>query len=83
MANDKANYVGKIPVFDIYCAAYLEFNNIPSELILQGTRVIFEFPAKDRVYEMLREYQGNPSISLLDYINILRRLRSRMLSKRG
>lgn len=73
----------KIPVFDIHTAAYLEFKNASPELTLQGTRVVFEFPAIEGVYKLLREYQTNPSIPVLDYVNVLRRLRSRMLSMRG
>lgn len=83
MANDKGTYKSKIPVFDIHTAAYLELKKIVPELSVQGTRVVFEFPTTDEVYKTLREYQNNPSIPVLDYVNVLRRLRSRMLSMRG
>lgn len=73
----------KLPVFDIHAAAYLEFKSISPELIMQGTRVVFEFEASEKVYQLLREYQSNPSVSILDYVNVLRRLRARMLSMRG
>jgi hypothetical protein len=83
MANDKEQNKSKIPIFDINTAAYLELSNIAPELTLQGTRVVFEFPATDRVFKLLSEYQSNPSVPVLDYVNVLRRLRSRMLSMRG
>jgi len=73
----------KIPIWDIHTASFLGLNNISPQLTLQGTRVVFEFDATDEVYKLLRAYQGNPSIPILDYVNILRRLRSRMLSMRG
>jgi hypothetical protein len=81
MERDQAK--GSIPVFDIHTATYLELKGIAPELTLQGTRVVFEFPATDRVYAMLREYQNNPSIPVLNFVNILRRLRSKMLSMRA
>ncbi len=78
-----AKIKGKIPVFDIHTASYLELKNISPELTLQGTRVVFEFDSSDEVYRLLRDYQCNPSTPILDYVNVLRRLRSRMLSLRG
>ena len=67
---------------DIHTAAYLEFNGI--ELILSkiGTRVVFSIPANDLSYRLLAEFQTNPEVPILDYVNILRRLRSRMLAVR-
>jgi hypothetical protein len=73
---------GKIPVFDIHQASFLEVNGISPQLSMQGTRVIFEFEPSEALYKLLREYQGNPSIPILDYVSVLRRLRSRMLSMR-
>jgi len=72
----------KIPVFDIHTASFLELNNVSPQLTLQGTRVVFEFDANDEVYKLLKTYQSNPAIPILDFVNVLRRLRSRMLSMR-
>jgi hypothetical protein len=83
MAKDKGTDKSKIPVFDIHTASFLELNNISPELTLQGTRVVFEFEPSEALYRLLREYQNNPSIHILDYVNVLRRMRSRMLSMRG
>lgn len=83
MVKDKGMGKGKIPVFDIHQASFLEHNGIFPELTLQGTRVVFEFDPSETVYKLLRDYQNNPSIPILDYVNVLRRLRSRMLSMRG
>lgn len=59
-----------------------EFKGTPSILTKQGSRVVFEVPAIDVTYELLRGYQDNPSIPLLDYVAVLRRLRARMLEAR-
>lgn len=83
MGKDKGIGKGKIPVFDIHQASYLEHNGIYPELTLQGTRVVFEFDPSEAVYKLLRDYQNNPSIPILDYVGVLRRLRSKMLSMRG
>jgi hypothetical protein len=82
MAKEKGPGKSKIPVFDIHTASFLELNNVSPELALQGTRVVFNFEPSETLYMLLREYQDNPSIHILDYVNVLRRLRSRMLSMR-
>ena len=83
MVNDSTTGKGKIPVFDINVATFLELNNAPPELTMLGSRVVFEFESSDAVYTLLRAYQSNPSVPILDYVNVLRRLRARMLSMRG
>jgi hypothetical protein len=72
----------KIPIFDIHTASFLELKHISPELTLEGTRVVFEFNSSEEVYKLLKEYQSNPSVPLLDYVSVLRRLRSKMLSMR-
>jgi hypothetical protein len=73
----------RIPLFDIHLAAFLLLNNESPELTKEGTRVIFEFPSTDVVHTLLRQYQTNPPVNVLDYAGALRRLRSMMLSMRG
>ena len=77
MVNDKW-----LPLYDIYPAAFLEFHHIQLNLTKQGTRVVFEAPATDETYRLLRQYQENEPIRLLDYVAVLRRLRARMLEAR-
>jgi hypothetical protein len=72
----------RLPLYDIHQAAFLELKGTPPILTRQGSRVVFEFPSTAETYEMLREYQDNPFISLLDYVAVLRRLRARMLEAR-
>lgn len=77
MANGKF-----LPLFDIYPAAFLEYHHIQLNLTKQGSRVVFEVPANEETYRLLREYQDNNLIPLLDYVAVLRRLRARMLEAR-
>ena len=72
----------RMPLYDIHQAAFLEFKGSPLTLTKEGSRVVFDVPAIERTYELLRGYQGNPSIPLLDYVGVLRRLRARMLEAR-
>lgn len=72
----------KIPLYDIHTAAFLEYKGIRLTLIKVGTRVLFEVPADDASYRLLAEFQTNPDTPLLDYVNILKRLRGRMLDAR-
>lgn len=74
--------VKQLPLYDIHQAAFLEFMGTPPILTRQGSRVVFEVPATDKTYGLLRGYQDNPSIPLLDYVAVLRRLRARMLEAR-
>lgn len=59
--------------------ANLELSNISPELTLQGTDVAFEFPTIDKVYKMPRKYQANSSVSTPDYVDVPRRLPSRIV----
>jgi hypothetical protein len=71
-----------LPIYDIYQASFCEYKGSPPLLTKQGSRVVFEFRATPETYELLREYQGNPLIPLLDFVAVLRRLRGRMLDAR-
>ena len=72
----------RLPLYDIHQSAFLELKGIPPVLTKQGTRIVFEFPSTAGTYELLRKYQDNPSVPLLDYVSVLRRLRARMLEAR-
>lgn len=74
----------RLPLLDIYQASFLTLKGIPPELVLDGTRVIFEFPITDEVYNFNREYNSNPSVPVLDFVKAVRQLKAMMLSmKRG
>jgi hypothetical protein len=77
MADEK-----RIPLYEIHTAAWLEFKGVELTLTKQGTRVVFEFDPSEEAYNLLRQYQTNPLTPILDYVNVLRRLRARMLSMR-
>jgi len=71
-----------LPLYDIHQAAFLEFKGTPPILTKQGSRVVSRYRRQKQTYALLRGYQDNPSIPLLDYVAVLRRLRARMLEAR-
>ncbi len=69
-----------VQIKDIHLAAYIELQGIEAHFTMVGTRVLFEFPNDDITAKFMAEFQCNPAIPILDYVNTLRRLRSRMLA---
>jgi len=74
---------GKVPTLDLYLAAYLELRGFTPEVTLQGTRAVFEFPATKEVRRLTKEYNNNPTISILDYVSIVRKLKAQMLATKA
>jgi len=76
---------GRIPVYDIQIAAFLELNSI--ELTLRKERdtgrVIFEAPADDEVYRVLSSYEKNAEVGVKTFAGFLKNLRGRMLAVRN
>ncbi len=75
-------HVKYLPLYDIYQVSWLDFKGIQVRLSKLGNRVVFEVPANDETYRLLREYQSNPQVPLLDMVGCLRRIRARMLDLR-
>jgi hypothetical protein len=71
-----------LPLYDIYEVAWLHHNDVDFVGNKQNGRVVFEVPATEETYRLLREYQNNPAVSLLDFVRSLRRVRARMLDLR-
>ena len=62
---------------------WFEKHNIPVELQREDSgRVVGEVEATDEAYRLMAEYQGNPSVNLLDFLAVQRRLRGRLLDVR-
>jgi len=74
---------GNIQYMDIHLAAFLQLRGIEPVLQKQAGRVVFTFPNTAQATSLIREYNANPAgIRLLDYVQHLRKLRSRMLTMR-
>lgn len=73
----------KLPILDIYLASFLALKGHYPEFEREGSRVIFVFPSNDTIYQLIKQYNENFSVSILDYVSILRRLRSQMLGMKS
>ena len=73
---------GKVPILDIHLASYLSFHGIEPEFTKQGTRVVFEFPDTKETNDLIRNYNENPFVQVLDFVHHLRKTRSMMLAAR-
>jgi hypothetical protein len=46
------------------------------------TRIVFEFPASQEIYDLTKAYNEHPFVSILDVVHHLRMVRSQMLAAR-
>ena len=75
--------MGTIDLQDIHKTAYLIMHNKQPELIRnRDGRVVFRIKTDNEVQRLLIDYECNPEIRLLDFVNVLKRLRGRMLDVR-
>jgi hypothetical protein len=72
-----------IPIYDINLAAFLQYRGTPPQLRKEGSRVTFFFPNDQKTCELMKSYNENLSVPVLDFVGHLRRLRSQMLSMRN
>jgi hypothetical protein len=79
------NELRKLTLQDIPGAlAFLKFRGI-KEIVLRkepNGRVVGEVPATPEIYQLLAEYQSNPSVPLTEFLACQRRLRGQMLDLR-
>jgi P pilus assembly chaperone PapD len=73
----------KMPILDLYLSAFLSLHGLQPELTIQGTRIIFEFPSSKEVFQLSREFNTNPAVSVLDYVRAIRQLKAKMFSMKG
>jgi len=75
----------RIPTDDIYMAAYLNYRGHQPELELNrsGKNVTFIFPASMNILNAMGDYGANPDVPLHEFVNSLKTVRAKMLSKRN
>lgn len=70
-----------IGILDINHAGYQKANGNEPELEQEATgRVVFNFRADDRFYELSAQYNRNHAIGCLDLANAVRQLKAAMLA---
>lgn len=70
----------KIAILDVWLSAYLILHSQQPEIIKQGSRVIFEFPATQKFFNLSKTFNSNPAIPVLDYVKAVRQLKAKMFS---
>jgi len=69
---------------DVYLTSFLDLNGIDVDFKLAPTgRVIFLLPCKKETHDMIRAFHSNPKVSVLDYVQSLRKIRARMIAMRS
>jgi hypothetical protein len=64
---------------DVYTIAYADLKGIPIKMIKEDRRVIFLLPDEPKTYQVLGEFNSNPSLPLLNYITHLKKIRAQMI----
>jgi hypothetical protein len=61
---------------------FFELNNIPVTLIEEGGRAVGEVEGTESAYATMARFQDNPTVPLLEWLAVQRRMRGRMLDVR-
>jgi len=71
-------------IHDVYLTSFLEMSGIEVDFRVAPTgRVVFLLPGKEGVRDLISEFNSNPQVPLLDYVQSLRKIRARMISMRA
>jgi hypothetical protein len=69
-----------IKILDIYISAFLSLHGIEPKLELNNGRVVFTFPAEDKVYRLMNLFNSNVDIPVADFVTTVKTLRGKMLT---
>ena len=69
---------------DIYLTSFLDMNGIDVDFRLAPTgRVIFLLPAKKETHDLMTAFHSSPKVSILDFVQSLKKIRARMIALRS
>ncbi len=69
---------------DLYLTSFLSFHDCKPQLKINNSgRVIFCFPDSENLYTLLRDYNSNEPVPVMDFVTELKNLRGRMMQLRG
>jgi hypothetical protein len=71
---------GSLPISNLYLVSFLVLRGIEAKPRRQGDFVTFYFPRTDEVLRLVAEFDQNPQVSLLDFVEAFRKTRSRMFA---
>ena len=67
---------------DAYTAGYLYLKSYTPELIQQGEKVVFVFPASDELYQELTNYNSGALVEASRFAGSIKNLKSQIFSVR-
>ncbi len=65
---------------DIYLASFLTLHGLAPVLELRDRKVVFTFPATDRLYELMDLFSSNEPVPVGDFVTTVKTLRGKMLT---
>ena len=68
---------------DINLAAYLSYRGIPIDLENLNGRVIFTAMQSDELFCLTQAYNSNDPVPVLDFVSMIKILKSRMITIKG
>ena len=78
----KSTVKPEIPLHDVYLSAFLALRGQEPAIVLSGSRAVFMFQSDEALNKLMREYNEGAPVSVAEYANAVRRLRSRMMAVR-
>jgi hypothetical protein len=71
----------KVPILDLPgLGSFQLYHGNEPELELNGTRVSLLFYTDERFYDLCQKYQSNETVKVLDFVNVQRQLKAKVLS---
>ena len=71
-----------IRVHEIALAAFLELKGIPANLVLEGRRVLFVFPATPEVRALMHGFSAGENVPAVMFSQIVKKLKTQMFIMR-
>jgi hypothetical protein len=70
----------KINLLDIYLSSFISLHGIEPKLEAKGGKVVFTFPATDRIYGLMNLFNQNSEVKVADFVTSVKTLRGKMLT---
>lgn len=78
----KRNEEKRLTSLDVYLAAFLSLYQVDPILEVSNGRVVFTFPATERVNNLMIAYNTNTSVPVAAFVAALKSFRGRMIAMR-
>lgn len=73
----------ELNLLDIHLSAYLIFHGIDPILGQKNGKIIFIFPANEKVYQLMNRFNGDEDVPVASFCTTLKALRGQMLTAKS